>query len=291
MEKILVPSDFSPTAEMALNFARQMARRSDASITLIHALDLPVALEPTLMEPSVVQEIGDQSYHVAENSLKDLCAKYGDEKCHIDYFIQSGSITEVLDEYKSVNNFDLIIMGTHGASGFKEIFIGSNAEKVIRKARVPVYTIPSLQSLDKIHNLLIPIDIDDLSDGFLHSIKELLNFFRAKPYFIHVDTPSGHINEKQFYDELYEILAHREFEDFEIKTDRDYTAESGILKAADELNADMICIATHGKVGLSHLIQGSLAEDIANHSRIPVWTYNLKMEEHFEELNNPAFSL
>ncbi len=290
MEKILVPTDFSNAAEMAFNFAKQIAKKNKASITLLHAMDVPVALEPTLMDPSIVQEIGEESMQSTEQLMRDLKEKNCAE-CDLDYFIGSGPVLEVINRYRSLNHIDSIVMGTHGASGFKEIFIGSNAEKVIRRAKVPVYTIPNKLLLDDIKSLLIPIDINDISDGFLHGIKELINLFEATPHFLYIDTPTSHINEDEFYTELDEILQHRNFEDYQIHTERDFTAESGIFHAAKILGSDMICLATHGKVGLSHLIEGSLAEDIANHSRIPVWTYNLKMEEHFEEMNNLAFAL
>ncbi len=284
MEKILVPTDFSETAGMAFDFALQLSARKNIPISLLHVFDFPVALEP-----NTIEELMKQSYNSAEESMSDFIEKYSKDDVSVVRIIESGSLTSIIERYRS--HYDVIVMGTHGASGFKEIFMGSNAEKVIRRAKCPVYTIPNQQKIANLKHFIVPLQVEDLSEGFLHNLKELSYFFQAHLHFLYVDTPAGHINEEMFHQELDDILSHRNFHGYDIHTGRDFSAESGIFHFAENIGGNMICLSTHGKVGLAHFLEGSLAEDIANHSRIPVWTYNLKMEEHFEEMNNLSFAL
>jgi len=190
MEKILVPIDFSETAGMAFDFAIQLSKRRNISITLLHAFDFPVVLEPTSAE-----EVLNLSHEFVNERLRDFEEKYGNEDITIEHYLESGSLTKVIDQYRSISNYDMIVMGTKGASGLKEIFLGSNTEKVIRKAECPVYAIPNKQKIENLKKLLIPLEVEDLSDGFLHNLKDLSHFFKAHLHFLHVDTPSGGLDD------------------------------------------------------------------------------------------------
>jgi nucleotide-binding universal stress UspA family protein len=274
---------------MALDFVVQLADKSNASIALFHAVDFPIPLDAIYLDPTTAQDIMDRSYQGAEENLQKICRRFEKTNVEVDYMINSGNLTNLIKSYLDEFHFDLIIMGTHGASGVKEIIMGSNAEKIIRSAKCPVCIVPVQQSIRKLSRLLVPVNIEDLSDGYLHHLKELQHLLDAELHFLFVNTPGGYENERRFNDELTEILAHREFPQYEIHTTRDFNPESGIFHFASDLHADIICMSTHGRIGLAHLFEGSLTEDIANHSKIPVWTYNLKMDEHFEELDNLAF--
>ena len=70
------------------------------------------------------------------------------------------------------------------------------------------------------------------------------------------------------------IAAH-ELENYTTNTYDDVAEEDGIVAFAEDRNMDMIAIATHGRTGFLHLLSGSVAEDVVNHSRRPVWTFKV----------------
>ncbi len=279
MKNILVPTDFSNTAKMAQDFALKMARKSNAKVTLLHALDFPIPMGDMYVSPTIANEVYEASTASVSRELQRICKHYKEEGLDMEYFVQLGPLTEVIEGYANDHEFDMVIMGTHGASGLKEAFVGSNTEKVIRKTLEPVFTIHDKHELTDINKILVPTAPEDMSEGFISELKDLAEFFEAKLYFLYVNTPGGHVNDKFYHEEMDNLLKSHNIKNYEIHTERDFNPEDGIFRFAESTDANMICITTHGKLGLGHMFNGSLAEDIANHAHIPVWTYNLRADK------------
>ncbi len=284
MKRILVPTDFSDTSKMAMDFAVKLAKKNTTSITLLHALDFPIPMGDMYVSPTIANEVYEASTASVSRELERLCEHIKDEHgVACEYHVQLGPLTEVIESYEKNNQFDSVIMGTHGASGLKEVFVGSNTEKVIRRSLAPVFSIHSEHEVEDINNILIPTSFEDLTVGFLMRVKQLSAFLDAKLFFLYIDTPGGHINSEVFYEEMQKTLQENLVQNYEIHMKRDFSPEDGIFRFAENSKADMIGMATHGNLGLNHLLNGSLAEDIANHSNIPVWTYNLRADEEMEK--------
>ena len=84
---------------------------------------------------------------------------------------------------------ELVVMGTHGASGLKELFFGSNTEKVIRYSKVPVIAVPDGAVIDAISNIVFPVSPNLYSDNLIDEIKEIQKFFQAKLHLLWINTP------------------------------------------------------------------------------------------------------
>jgi len=132
MENILVPTDFSECARFALEVAVDLAKKTNCTIHLLHVVDIPVTSYDVGM--NTYENIPETMFLM--NNAKESMAKLENDP------ILSGVTTTTMVEfdltYSKINNeaenknVDLIVMGSHGASGFKEFMIGSNAERVVR---------------------------------------------------------------------------------------------------------------------------------------------------------------
>ena len=137
MKRILVPTDFSKHAEYALKVAAQIAKKNDGEIFLVHMLELPTSGNDALSRAHDIPEL---------MFFKNAAVAKLDELMNADYLdgvkisriIQFEMAFDGIIKNGEAHNVDLIVMGSHGASGFQEMFIGSNAEKVVSPPNTPV---------------------------------------------------------------------------------------------------------------------------------------------------------
>jgi len=201
-------------------------------------------------------------------------------------YLKDVNLTPIVKHYKvfsEVNDVakehdaDLIVMGSHGTSGFKEFFVGSNTERVVRNSETPV--------------LVIKNEIKDINFGtavFATSFEEenvrpylnatsMFKALGAKLILLYVNLPNEHFKssveiEKKIAEFL--ITADGNLDRInDVAYHADYTVEQGVINYANKVGADIIAIPTHGRKGIAHFFAGSIGEDIANHSPLPVITF------------------
>jgi nucleotide-binding universal stress UspA family protein len=96
--------------------------------------------------------------------------------------------------------------------------------------------------------------------------------FDAQFYFVSITTPGNFITSREAQQRLNKFIHRFKFERVHTEIYNSLSEESGILEFADDIGADLIAMATHGRTGILHLLTGSIAEDVVNHSKRPVWT-------------------
>jgi nucleotide-binding universal stress UspA family protein len=146
LAKILVPTDFSDGAGVALVRALQLRQLVSGKLTLLHIYELPVVYANVYpFNPDLVTQIERGVREVMERTLKDARARArqlgGDQGPPIDAKVFAGTPSQgIVDEAKD-GGYDLIVMGTHGRRGLSHLLIGSVAERVVRTAPCAVMTI------------------------------------------------------------------------------------------------------------------------------------------------------
>jgi universal stress protein A len=143
---ILVPHDFSSSANHACAVARDEAKTHGARVILVHVIDLPYQMAPesSMIATATEEPVSMKEYasRGAEKHLDDIAARLAKDGVQPTKFIRFGrphdEITKLADEAKC----DLIIMGTHGRTGLAHLLVGSVAERVVRTSNVPVLTVP-----------------------------------------------------------------------------------------------------------------------------------------------------
>jgi universal stress protein A len=144
--RILVPVDFSPHSDQALRYATGLAARSGASIELLHVVDNPFASGAWTSEVYVpnLPEMLETLLGEANKRLTSLKSVPAREGIDIETRVLTGQPAHTIIEHAHAGAFDLIVMGTHGRTGFSHLFVGSVAERVVRRAPCPVLTVREL---------------------------------------------------------------------------------------------------------------------------------------------------
>jgi nucleotide-binding universal stress UspA family protein len=142
---ILVPHDFSTSANHALAIARDEAKHHGATIVLLHVIDLPYQLGPdaVIVPPETGAPIGLKEYAVqsAENHLQDIIDRLAKDGATARGAVVVGVPVEEINRAVDTHKADLVVMGTHGRSGLRAMMVGSVTERVVRSSKVPVLTI------------------------------------------------------------------------------------------------------------------------------------------------------
>lgn len=276
MKRILVPVDFSKEAEYAAKVAASIARKTKSEIYLLHMLELPV----NIIDPAEISSIntGPQALFY----MKQAHEKF-DKFIRLPFFkgikvvesIQfSMAFAGIIDESKK-HGIELIVMGSQGASGLQEMFIGSNTEKVVRRSTVPVLVVKSEEEDFAVDTMVFASDFKEESKKTFPKVLEFANLFGAKIHFLYVNTIHNFNTTRAISEKMTDFI-----QDFDIKDPvsviyNDISVENGILNYTQEIDADLIALNTHGRSGLSQLFNGSIGAELANHALKPVVTFKL----------------
>lgn len=274
MKKILVPTDFSEQANIALRAAAGIARKSSAEIILLHIIDLPHETMDMIQPGYDLPEIMFFKEH-AETKLTQASLSEDLNGLNVSQILKLGRTFDEVTEVARANNIDLIVMGSHGASGFKELFIGSNTEKVIRTSNIPVLAIKGDETEVSFDKVVFANDFTEETAKGFQKIVDFLKLNGSTPHFLMVNTPNNfkptHVAEAL----AHEFLKQYNLDDYEFSIYNDLDIEKGILNFAERVNADLIAMGTHGRKGFARLLNGSISEDLMNHSPRSIITFKL----------------
>ncbi len=275
MKKILVPTDFSEHAEYALKAAAQIAKKNNAEIILLHMLELP-------------HQSGDAGtgagHELPEIMLfKNKAIERLDDLMDEDYLdgIEVSEIIQFEKAFEGVlnitkrNNIDFIVMGSHGANGFNEFFIGSNTEKVVRYSDVPVLVVKNEIDSFNADNFVFA---SDFSNEIKKPFAKMLQFAKAYNSHLHlvmINTPNSFKPTKTADRIMKEFISEFEYPNHSLHIYNDMNVEKGILNFSSSKKADIIGMCTHGRTGFAHFFNGSISEDLVNHAVKPVITFKI----------------
>lgn len=277
MKRILVPIDFSKEAENAAKAAASIARKTGSEIFLLHMLELPVStIDPAEMgtisrEPQIIYFM--QLAHKRFDKFKSLPFFDGLKVIESVQFHQT--FTGIIDESKK-QNIDLIVMGSQGASGLQEMFIGSNTEKVVRRSDIPVLVIKSDIDEFVVDKMIFASDFTKENEYSFKSVLEIVNLFGAQLHLLYVNTIHNFSTTKAIKERMNHFIANFDIPSHTKVIYNDVSIEKGILSYARDVNADLIALNTHGRSGLSQFFNGSIGLELTNHALRPVITFKIK---------------
>ncbi len=288
IHRILVPTDFSESAERACQTASVLARALDASIHLLHVVHLPV------------QAVSPEAPIVPVGFWRDLVAHA--EKCvaAVRKKLEAEGVrvaSEVLEDVPDLAiaaaakrlPADLIVMGSRGLTGLKHVLLGSVAERTVRNAPCPVLTVKvEAEPLAQLRTIVVPMDF---SPGALRAL-ELAQVLakRGGPariilvhaYYVPAEldrylAPRGDPLLERWSTGVIQELEHLLVRLKDAGIEAEYLAKRGtpeelIEETANQRKADLIAMGTHGRRGLSHLLLGSVAERVVREAPFPVLT-------------------
>jgi nucleotide-binding universal stress UspA family protein len=278
MKKIIVPIDFSEHSEYALRPAAKLAKKNNAEILALHMLemsDLMLTASDGLQHEKAVY-----FYKLSEQKFENFLDKEYLKGLKVTRIIKHFKVFSEVNNVAQQNDADLIVMGSHGSSGAKEFFIGSNTERVVRYADIPVLIVKNKVTDINFETVVFACDFaEDAIKSYLKAVK-MFNTIGSKLHLVYVNLPNERFKSSLEIEKLVVNFFSKADKNLERMKDvhyvSDYTVEGGILNYATNIGADIIAIPTHGKKGLSHFFEGSVGEDVANHATLPVITFKIK---------------
>lgn len=277
MKKIIVPIDFSNHSEFALKAAALLAKKHNAEIYALHMLDIQFV---NLSESeSYGQEKAVFFLKMAEKRIKRFLLKDYLKDVKVYPIIQHYKVFSDINSIAKDVNADLIMMSSHGVSGFKEFFVGSNAEKVIRHSELPVFVIKNDLNDVVFKDVVFATSLSDETMEAYKKMLKIVALFEANLHILYVNLPNeDFLSTPEMEKKAIEFLLEAEgntnrMKDISFVCDR--SIEKGILNFSNVVGADLISVITHGRKGLSHIFAGSISEDITNHSTLPILTFKI----------------
>ncbi|PRY05385.1 nucleotide-binding universal stress UspA family protein [Pontibacter ummariensis] len=286
MRRILVPTDFSEQARNAFEVAVAVARRTGAAIKLLHVIEAPsynyaptfsatgdiIAPYNNNMEQVYVLQLMETTRGQMEQLINTVEHKGVD-------VVQEVDVDKVINKIKRTireDDVDLVVMGSKGASGLDEFLVGSNTEKVVRSAECPVLTVKRREPNFDVREIVLASDFRREVSQAMDRFKAFQSLFDARLHLVYINTPGAFESSSNVRQKLEETTEKYGLRNYSINVYNDSVEEEGIMHFANDIGADLIMMATHGRTGFSHLLSGSIAEDLVNHTQIPVLTFHIK---------------
>ena len=278
MQRIIVPVDFSEQSKHAMHFAVEFSQLIEAEIVLIHVLEFPVSqfsitgdANRKAMENFYTGEFIKAVHERLEEWKEDLSK----EGVMVKAVMKYGNPFQKISGTISDEEGDYIIMGSKGASGLKEFFVGSNAARMIRYAKCPVIIVKGETHIKDFKNLIFATDASSEQDGIADKAKAIQSKLGINMHVVKIKTPYNWLEDGQVKKQLDLFAERNKFENFTLSSSSADFVDEGAIKFAEENGSGMIMIGTHGRTGLGHLIAGSTAESLVNESQIPVMVFKL----------------
>lgn len=265
--KILIPVDFSPASEKAGRVAELIRQQQETELFLLHVISSNGHVE----DQDEGEELFGTNFLSVRKKFEVLRRGFD-----FNYEIRPGRITNTIKDYCDEIGADLIIMGTKGASGLTELISGSEAQHVARHSRVPVITVHDQSMTAKLENILLLSDFEN--DGF-HPDLELLKKLtagKARFHLLHILKQDELAKIAEIEDHMEKFAFENQIQNFNLHIRQEDKVDEGVYQFTSEHEMDLVCIGTHARKGLGHLLFGSIAEKLINHCPKPVFTYHLK---------------
>lgn len=292
IEKILVPVDFSPFSDKAVQYALFLAEKFEAEITLLHTV--------LLFQEDINEEEHMKAYEgVVRRRLEERSAQLDIQRKTVETrgirvrseLLRGISAADTILDYIFENEFDLVVLGTHGRTGLRKWISGSVAERIVRLSPIPVMTIQKNFKKTTLKKILVPVDFSTHANFSVDRAQTLSSLLDADLVYLHsieVETLPD-FNTVEF-DSIFDlnpdlrsdmIKRMRKFADTDDEKIQfivtEGKAHKAIKKYADENDIDLIIMGTRGTSDLEHFLTGSNTERVVRIAPCPVLTVGRKL--------------
>lgn len=283
MKKILVPTDFSKPAQIAVEVARDLAKKSGAELLLLHVIEeatggsfnvegqmnLEGDMEEKMFTLALIKKARKQMETLLNSSLV--------EGVKVKSALRIGTPFHGMRTIITDSKVDLVVMGTAGQTKVEEMIIGTNTEKVVRHAKCPVLTVHKKPSKADVKNIVYATALSKDEESFAAVVKQMQGLYEDSiVHLVRINTPGNFQRDVVVRKYMQDFAKKQMLKKYTINIFNDLSEEEGIIYFADSINADLIAMATHGRTGFAHVLAGSIAEDVVSHSKRPVLTYVVK---------------
>ena len=272
--KILFPTDFSNAAENAFVYALKLANQLNASITVLHVYELLQVhtwIEGSMNMEEVNEKItlGEfEDFRTRSDEMKRIAQENNLDQVDVNYSLkESNHVVDAILQDASMNLIDLIVIGTKGASGLREIFFGSVASKVMESSFCPVLLVPDTAVFKGIEKFGLTLEYKSDELELIERAATVTRRFGGHLHCLHVDAfdPDKVTLKMQEYREAFK---HESDISFHVHHNLDI--EKGILEFMKLNQVDIVMMRVHHQSLLKELFSYSIAKRVAYHTDIPL---------------------
>jgi nucleotide-binding universal stress UspA family protein len=281
MKKILVPTDFSPNAERAIDYAVQIAKAGKATVVLVHACDqldnMPLSAGFPIADYN--KRIADEAFdnlELVQKSIQDT------EGIKVEIELLSGTVVDTVAVAVNDYGADLVVMGTMGITGIRNTLFGTNTSAVIGHSAVPVLAIPLEYEWSTPSKFLLTINNFEEVTDVINPVFELASVFNASVKVI-VFTDEDEASANEFLaDERAIMMAEeklkRKYPTLIVKAEHlsGRHFEETIINYVDKNKLDVLAMTTHKRSLIGGIFNRSITRKMSYHSKVPVLAMPVK---------------
>lgn len=281
IKNILIPTDFSELSQNALNTAVAICNRQNATLHVLHVVENRIMITPPESIKTAIYVIPELEKAGSENlaTLKRKLLKKN--KINIQTYMEYGNPADSIRDKAIELHCELIVMGTHGTSGFREFFIGSNAYNVIKNTTIPVLTIPGKKKVKEFTKILFPIRA---TKGIMEKydfIEPIINKNNAEIFIAGLSLPGEEYKLSPMDEEIRELGKALRMNNTQFKSEnfvcKNYAKK--VLELSRKEKVNLIVINASLDYNWQQFFVGPYTQQVVNHSRVPVLSIrNLKAE-------------
>lgn len=272
MYKILIPTDFSDNAKKAMLYAVKLFGK-DSKYTLVNGFEVPHSGANMLI--SIADILEKDSLKMLHDTRDQLLEEYPELKGNVDVRAVMGMPGVAVKKLTATEDFDLVVMGTKGATGLKEVFLGSVASSILTDVTIPVLAVPENAHLTEPESILFAADDKCLSDGVLpEQLERLCKNIDAEVLVLNV-VPEGelaYVGNSESHsgrpDGIFNGVKHQ------VHFIESNDVNKGIEAFIDKNDVDMLAMITRKTDLLSRLFSKSNTKEMVMHSRIPIFAFH-----------------
>lgn len=276
MKTIIVPTDFSVNASNALTYACEVNKKLKAEIRLLHCYHIPVPVSDGYILPVTDLEIRK----IAEDGIRRVKTNYEASYPGMQFTQETtmGMATDEIVAGAEKTNCDLIVMGTHGATGWEEFLIGTNTATVMEDATCPVLAVPENATFNGLKKIVFAADYGNHNFSHMTALIDIARMFNSEIILLHIasgeaedgvaDWEIAQFKERIVSESNYANITYRLLEDEDVY--------HGLHRYVEEFTPDMIAVSMRNRSLVQKIFSRSLTKRMAYHSHVPVLALHIR---------------
>lgn len=268
MKKILVPTDFSKTAGNAMTYALEIASRTGCEVTVVHIIGPYEGVDNSAWNAVWINQYNQQKTLALQSWVQKYRRNAAFKTVPIHTDVRTGFTAAEIADMADRQHFDLVVMGTTGASGLKELLLGSVAGRVITHSKVPTLAVPKNGSFHRLATVVLATDfLAELNRKSLTVLRRLLEIESAPLDVLHVLEPGSPPPDKN-----REHLLRSRFEGINLRFHYLHNADVpvAITNFVESLEAHLVCSIGHSHGIIHRFFIESTSRLLAHHAKVPL---------------------
>lgn len=268
MRNILFPTDFSKNSTHALGVALQLAKDFGAKLHILNAYKMPYS-SSSPMTRTLLDALKKASEEELSSCLKTIKGNIDYNDIDIKTKAMAGNVANSIDVYANKENIDLIVMGTKGASGLKEVLIGSNAEEVVIHSDKSVLIIPENTKIPQIKKITFAIDFQEIKDfSVFKTYIEFIKQYKAETLFVNIYNEESSQKSNELEKNMKQVFSEIEYS---LNFEKNEDVVNGINEFVRKNNCDMLALFSRKHGFIDKIFHKSITNKLTCQAELPMF--------------------